>query len=42
VITDVPTLEETEPVLEAGPMISRPLHIPPDVARRFVEELMKC
>jgi 2-oxoglutarate/2-oxoacid ferredoxin oxidoreductase subunit beta len=38
--TDVPTLEETEPVLEAGPMISRPLQIPPDVAKRFVEELM--
>ena len=38
--TEVPTLEETEPVLEGGPMISRPLHIPPDVAKKFVEELM--
>ncbi len=38
--TDLPSLEETEPVLEAGPMISRELHIPPDVAKKFVEELM--
>jgi hypothetical protein len=37
---DIPTLEETEPVLEAGPMISRDLYIPPDVAKKFVEELM--
>ncbi|HEY5055573.1 MAG TPA: 2-oxoacid:ferredoxin oxidoreductase subunit beta [Acidobacteriaceae bacterium] len=38
--TEVPTLEETEPVLEAGALISRPLHIAPDVAKKFVEELM--
>ena len=38
--TEVPTLEETEPVLEGGAMISRPLHIAPDGAKRFVEELM--
>jgi 2-oxoglutarate ferredoxin oxidoreductase subunit beta len=38
--TEFPTLEETEPVLEGGAMISRPLHIAPDVAKRFVEELM--
>jgi 2-oxoglutarate ferredoxin oxidoreductase subunit beta len=37
---DIPTLEETEPVLEAGPMISRDLYIPADVAKKFVEELM--
>lgn len=37
---EVPSLEETEPVLEAGPMIRRDLHIAPDVARQFVEELM--
>src|SRR6201991_1495568 len=36
---DVPSLEETEPVLEAGPMIRRDLHIAPDVAKKFVEEL---
>jgi 2-oxoglutarate ferredoxin oxidoreductase subunit beta len=38
--TDLPSLEETEPVLEAGPMISRDLHIPVDVAKKFIEELM--
>jgi hypothetical protein len=36
----LPSLEETEPVLDAGPMISRDLHIPADVAKKFVEELM--
>jgi 2-oxoglutarate ferredoxin oxidoreductase subunit beta len=36
----VPTLEQTEPVLDAGPLIQRELHIAPDVARKFVEELM--
>jgi 2-oxoglutarate ferredoxin oxidoreductase subunit beta len=38
--TEVPTLEQTEPVLDAGPLINRELHIPPDVAKKFVEELM--
>jgi len=38
--TDLPSLEETEPVLDAGPLIERGLHIAPDVARKFVEELM--
>ena len=38
--TDLPSLEETEPVLDAGPLIHRDLHIPPDVAKKFVEELM--
>jgi 2-oxoglutarate ferredoxin oxidoreductase subunit beta len=38
--TDLPSLEETEPVLDAGPLIGRDLHIPPDVAKKFVEELM--
>ena len=37
---EVPTLEETEPVLEAGPMIRRDLHIAPEVAKQFIEELM--
>jgi 2-oxoglutarate ferredoxin oxidoreductase subunit beta len=37
---EIPTLEETEPVLEAGPMINRDLYIPADVAKKFVEELM--
>ena len=38
--TDLPTLEETEPVLDAGALIGRDLHIPADVAKGFVEELM--
>jgi 2-oxoglutarate ferredoxin oxidoreductase subunit beta len=37
---EVPSLEETEPVLEAGPMTRRDLHIPPEIARQFIEELM--
>jgi 2-oxoglutarate ferredoxin oxidoreductase subunit beta len=38
--TDLPSLEETEPVLDLGPLIDRPLHIPPDVAQAFIKELM--
>jgi len=38
--TAVPSLEETEPVLEAGPMTRRDLHIAPEIAKQFVEELM--
>jgi 2-oxoglutarate ferredoxin oxidoreductase subunit beta len=38
--TDLPTLEETEPVLDDMPLIHRPAHIDPDVAKSFVEELM--
>jgi 2-oxoglutarate ferredoxin oxidoreductase subunit beta len=38
--TDHPSLEETEPVLDLGPLIDRPLHIPPDVAQAFIKELM--
>jgi 2-oxoglutarate ferredoxin oxidoreductase subunit beta len=38
--TEVPSLEETEPVLESGPMTRRELHIPANVAKQFVEELM--
>jgi len=37
---EVPSLEETEPVLEAGPMTRRELHIPANIAKQFVEELM--
>ena len=38
--TDVPVLHESEPVLQAGPLINRELYIPEDVARGFVNELM--
>src|SRR5260370_20250435 len=38
--TDLPSLEETEPVLDDGPLIGRDLHVPAEAARSFVEELM--
>jgi 2-oxoglutarate ferredoxin oxidoreductase subunit beta len=38
--TDLPTLEETEPVLDEGPLVGRDPHVPADAAKSFVEELM--
>lgn len=38
--TDLPSLNDAEPVLQAGPLAQREMRIPPDVARSFVEELM--
>ncbi|MGC9291607.1 MAG: 2-oxoacid:ferredoxin oxidoreductase subunit beta [Acidobacteriaceae bacterium] len=38
--TDLPTLHEAEPVLDAGPLVQQEMRIPPEVARSFVEELM--
>jgi 2-oxoglutarate ferredoxin oxidoreductase subunit beta len=38
--TDVPSLHEAEPVLNAGPLLHGDGRIPVDVARSFVEELM--
>ena len=38
--TDIPTLEETEPVLDDMPLIHRALRVDPEVAKQFVEELM--
>jgi len=38
--TDLPALHAAEPVLDAGPLVHSDPHIPPDVARSFVEELM--
>jgi 2-oxoglutarate ferredoxin oxidoreductase subunit beta len=38
--TDLPSLHGAEPVLSEGPLFQREPHIPPDVARSFVEELM--
>ncbi len=38
--TDVPTLHGAEPVLNEGPLIHRDPHVPLDVARSFIEELM--
>ena len=37
---DVPTLHGAEPVLNAGPLVHQDAHIPADIARGFVEELM--
>jgi 2-oxoglutarate ferredoxin oxidoreductase subunit beta len=38
--TDVPTLHESEPVLNNAPLVRQDSRIPADVARGFVEELM--
>lgn len=38
--TDLPSLDEAEPVLKDGPMVGRPDHIDAAVARGFIEELM--
>ena len=38
--TDLPSLEETEPVLDDGPLVGRDPHVPADAAKSFVEELM--
>ncbi|MGA7524854.1 MAG: 2-oxoacid:ferredoxin oxidoreductase subunit beta [Acidobacteriaceae bacterium] len=38
--TDLPALHEAEPVTQSGPMVGRPNHIDPAVAKTFIEELM--
>jgi 2-oxoglutarate ferredoxin oxidoreductase subunit beta len=38
--TDVPTLNESEPVLAKEPLVKQSSRIPSDVARGFIEELM--
>jgi 2-oxoglutarate ferredoxin oxidoreductase subunit beta len=38
--TDVPTLNEAEPVLATEPLVKQSTRIPTDVARGFIEELM--
>ena len=38
--TDVPPLHGAEPVLDAGPLVDHDPHVPADVARSFIEELM--
>jgi 2-oxoglutarate/2-oxoacid ferredoxin oxidoreductase subunit beta len=38
--TDIPSLHAAEPVLDDGPLVRRDLRVPPDVARKFVEEFM--
>ncbi len=38
--TDLPSLQEAEPVLDAGPLVHQPTRIPPEVASKFIDELM--
>ncbi len=38
--TDLPSLDQAEPVLKDGPMAGRAPHIDPAIARTFIEELM--
>jgi 2-oxoglutarate ferredoxin oxidoreductase subunit beta len=38
--TDLPSLEETEPVLDAGPLVEGPQRVPPVIAEAFIRELM--
>jgi 2-oxoglutarate ferredoxin oxidoreductase subunit beta len=38
--TDLPSLNEAEPVTQGRTMVSYPLHIDPAVAKAFVDELM--
>ncbi|HTD23128.1 MAG TPA: 2-oxoacid:ferredoxin oxidoreductase subunit beta [Terriglobales bacterium] len=37
---DVPTLHASEPVVNEGPLVHRDMHVPPDAAKAFIEELM--
>jgi 2-oxoglutarate ferredoxin oxidoreductase subunit beta len=38
--TDLPSLEDTEPVLDDGPLTGRDPHVPAEAAESFVKELM--
>jgi 2-oxoglutarate ferredoxin oxidoreductase subunit beta len=38
--TDLPSLDQAEPVTQHGTMVSRPLHIDPAAAQAFIDELM--
>ncbi|MES2393996.1 MAG: 2-oxoacid ferredoxin oxidoreductase, partial [Acidobacteriota bacterium] len=38
--TDLTSLNDAEPVLQAGPLVKQDIRMPKDVAREFVEELM--
>jgi 2-oxoglutarate ferredoxin oxidoreductase subunit beta len=37
---DLPSLHEAEPVLKSGPLVQQKLHLPADVAKSFIDELM--
>ena len=38
--TDIPSLHATDPVVANEPLVNKPAHIPADVARSFIEDLM--
>jgi 2-oxoglutarate/2-oxoacid ferredoxin oxidoreductase subunit beta len=38
--TDLPSLDQAEPVLKDGPMVGRAPHIDPAIAQTFIDELM--
>ena len=38
--TDLPSLNDAEPVLKLGPLVKQDVRLPDSVAREFVEELM--
>lgn len=38
--TDIPPLHEAEPVLNAGPLIDQDWRVSPEIARKFIDELM--
>ena len=39
--TDLPSLDQAEPVLDhGGPLVHRDLRIAPEIVRNFIEELM--
>jgi 2-oxoglutarate/2-oxoacid ferredoxin oxidoreductase subunit beta len=38
--TDMPSLHEAEPVLNAGPLIDQDSQVSPEMARKFIDELM--
>jgi len=38
--TDLPALNDAEPVLKSGPLVHQTNRLPPDVAKAFVDELM--
>jgi 2-oxoglutarate/2-oxoacid ferredoxin oxidoreductase subunit beta len=38
--TDLPSLNEAEPVLKKGPLVGQSNRLPPEVAKAFVDELM--
>jgi 2-oxoglutarate ferredoxin oxidoreductase subunit beta len=38
--TDLPSLNEADPVLKAGPLVKQDYRLAPELAKAFVDELM--